>query len=132
VFDLFLRVDDKMIEAERRARSLLRSASSAVAAERFRLERGRWPESLEELVPAYLRAVPLDPFDGRPLRFRRLADGVVVYSVGPDGTDDGGEVLNDPQTPGLPKDSGTRLWDPRQRRLPAPPLVPPAADGPMP
>ena len=34
---------------------------------------------------------PLDPFDGRPMRYRRLdASSFRVYSVGPDGVDDGG------------------------------------------
>lgn len=37
---------------------------------RFERDRGRPAATLDELVPAYLPAVPADPFDGRPLRYR--------------------------------------------------------------
>jgi len=36
---------------------------------------------LEDLVPAYLSKTPIDPFDDRPLRFRRLKDGVIIYTI---------------------------------------------------
>jgi hypothetical protein len=101
-----------------RARARLRSAVAALAAERFRRVHGRWPASLEELVPAFLKDVPRDPFDGQILRFRRLSDGVVIYSVGSDRADDGGQVYIDSKINLKPKDSGVRLWDPDQRRRP--------------
>jgi hypothetical protein len=65
-------------------------ARIALAVERFRLASGTSPENLNELVPQFLSAVPLDPFDGQPLRYHRLAKGYVVYSIGRDGHDDGG------------------------------------------
>ncbi len=68
----------------------VRLATTAIAAERFRLENGRLPENLNELVPQFLSAVPIDPFDGGSLRYHRLAKGYVIYSVGSDGHDDGG------------------------------------------
>ena len=37
-----------------------------------------------------MEAIPEDPFDGRPLRYKKLEKGYVVYSIGPDGVDDGG------------------------------------------
>jgi hypothetical protein len=110
----------KVLEADRRSRATLRSAAAAVAAERFRRDTGHWPAALDELVPAYVTAVPLDPYDGRPLRSRRLDDGFVVYSVGPDQADDGGQVHSGGPR-GLPKDYGLRLWDPAQRRQPPEP-----------
>ena len=48
-------------------------------------------ERLEELVPQFLPSVPLDPYDGQPLRYKRLPAGFVVYSIGADGRDDGGK-----------------------------------------
>ncbi len=39
----------------------------------------------------HLPAVPTDPFDDPPLRYKKLARGSVVYSVGPDSTDGGGK-----------------------------------------
>ena len=35
--------------------------------------------------------MPLDPFDGSPLRYKLFSKGYVVYSIGPDGHDDGGK-----------------------------------------
>lgn len=65
-------------------------ARTALAVERYRLATGQLPEDLSELVPSHLEEIPLDPFDGRPLRYKKRDGGYVVYSVGPDGTDDGG------------------------------------------
>lgn len=64
---------------------------SGIALERYRLKHGRHPQTLDALVSGFLPAVPLDPYDLRPLRFRVLADGTPqVWSVGPDGRDNGG------------------------------------------
>lgn len=42
---------------------------AAAAVEAFRRERGRAPRDAAELVPAYLPAVPIDPFTGRPAQY---------------------------------------------------------------
>jgi hypothetical protein len=59
-----------------------------VALHQYRQETGDWPMQLEDLVPDFLSTVPPDPFDGEPLRYQRETQ--VVYSVGPNRTDDGG------------------------------------------
>ncbi len=76
----------------REAQSLVRvrAAEAALAVERFRLAEGRLPESLAQLSPRFLPSVPTDPFDGAPLKYRRLATGYVVYSVDRDLHDDAG------------------------------------------
>ncbi len=61
-----------------------------LAARAFHAERGAWPHTLNDLVPAYLKTVPLDPFTGKPLVYRLEANLFVLYSSGPDGKDDGG------------------------------------------
>jgi hypothetical protein len=73
----------------------LRTAQAALAVERFRLAAGGLPDSLGQLVPVYLEAIPKDPFDGEPLRYCQLAPGFVVYSVGEDGKDNGGQGQGD-------------------------------------
>jgi hypothetical protein len=52
---------------------------------------GRLPVTLDALVPAYLPAIPLDPFSptGHPLRYRLDNYRVCVYSVGTDEIDNG-------------------------------------------
>ncbi len=73
----------------------LRVADAALAVELYRLREGRWPDSLEDLAPDLLAEVPRDPFSDGHLRYRRRAWGAVVYSVGPDGRDEGGTHRHD-------------------------------------
>lgn len=66
-------------------------AIAAVALERYHLLSRRYPESLEELVPDLLEAVPVDWMDGNPLRYRKESDGDYrLWSIGTNGVDDGG------------------------------------------
>ena len=68
-----------------------RLAITVAGLERHRLATGTYPKSLGDLVPKWVPAVPLDPMDGQPLRYRLNADGTfTVYSVGPNHADDNG------------------------------------------
>jgi hypothetical protein len=108
----------KVAQAANRIRAQLRSTAVALAAERYRQAHGRWPATLNELVPEYIPAVPFDPFDGKLLKLSKHAQGIVIYSVGVDGIDNGGVInAKNPQAPG--SDLGFRLWDARHRRQPA-------------
>jgi hypothetical protein len=129
---LFLPAVEKVGSVERRRLANVHCLGVAVAAECYRREHGAWPESLEKLVPSQLAEVPLDPYDGEPLRYRRLADGVVVYCVGDDGADDDGTLdrvsgtLHRANPTQSGTDLGTRLWDVKHRRqLPRPKEKPP-------
>ena len=70
-----------------------------------------------------LAEIPVDPYDGKPLRYRLLDDGAVVYSVALDLIDQQGK-LNIQAGHGEPGDLGIRLWNPENRRLAAPPMRP--------
>ena len=72
------------------ATAQMRVALVGLAIERYRLAVGKLPDLLGELVPGYLDSLPRDPFDGAELRYKRLGKGYVVYSIGQDGSDDGG------------------------------------------
>jgi len=64
---------------------------AVLAIERYRLAAtNRLPDSLAALVPSLLDSVPLDPFDGKPVRYKKLIKGYMIYSIGPDLQDDGG------------------------------------------
>jgi hypothetical protein len=126
---LLLPALEKFDASSRRKHAFIRCAAAALAAERYRRRHGAWPKSLEELTSSkMLSAVPLDPFDGEPLRYRRLPAGVVLYSIGPDREDNEGTF--DRENPTLPgTDVGFQLWDLKHRRQPprpAPPAEPPA------
>jgi len=68
----------------------LRCAVAALGVERYRLANNALPEKLEDVVPKHLEEIPADPFDGKPLRYKKLDKGYVIYSIGPNGVDDGG------------------------------------------
>jgi hypothetical protein len=77
------------------AAALRDMAIYALAAERYRLRHGQWPEALSDITPdllpaAWANSLPVDPFDGQPLRYVVDDDGLRVYSVGRNGRDDGG------------------------------------------
>jgi hypothetical protein len=73
---------------------------ATVAAERHRLKSGEFPAQLADLVPSQLPSVPLDPFDGQPLRTRRSSHELLIYSVGVNGEDD--NAANPPGNAGEP------------------------------
>jgi hypothetical protein len=102
-----------------RAKAEMRSAYTALAMERFHLAKGRWPDKLQELVPDYLSAVPIDPFDGAPLRLARKDSSILVYSVSDDKEDQGGTFVGGPKAMGA--DAGFVLLEPAHRRQPGKP-----------
>jgi len=68
-----------------------RVATVALGIERYRRAHGGdSPPALAALVPAYLSAIPMDPFSGRELIYRRKSDEYTVYSIGSNRQDDGG------------------------------------------
>jgi hypothetical protein len=68
------------------------TAIAAIALKRYELKYKDYPQNLNALVPEFISAVPNDPVDGQPLRYRRNADGTfLLYSVGENGKDDGGD-----------------------------------------
>jgi hypothetical protein len=82
---------DGFITREARWAAFSRCAQLSLGIERYRLRTGRTPDTLDALVPEYLVAVPQDPFDGQPLRYKQRENGYVVYSLGVNLRDDGGK-----------------------------------------
>ena len=79
-----------------------RAASALVAATRQRLETETTPTTFEELSTKLVPPASRDPFTAdRPLVMKQTDDALLVYSVGPDGEDDGG-----PPAPGAEKVEG--------------------------
>jgi hypothetical protein len=75
--------------AEDRAVRSLTMTQIAVALAHFRATHDQYPANLAE-VAADLAGVSLVDENGRPFRYRRLADGFLLYSDGENGVDDGG------------------------------------------
>jgi len=74
------------------ARQLRDALLTASALTRFRLVAREYPQSLDELVPKYLPAIPPDRYTGKPIRYIRDAGRPILYSIGNDRTDDGGKA----------------------------------------
>lgn len=75
------------LEAQRRL------TVTGIALKRYQLKYNHWPETLAQLSPEFLVAPPMDPYDGHPLRYHPNPDGTyLLYSVGEDGIDQGGDA----------------------------------------
>jgi hypothetical protein len=68
------------------------AALIVIACELHKRRTGSYPATLDDLRPLLLPEVPLDPFDGKPLRYAIRDGKPFVYSVGADGDDDGGRL----------------------------------------
>ena len=78
-----------------RAQNALILADFALRA--YELEHGKVATNWDELVPKYLSQAPLDPFDyEHALRLTMRNGKTVAYSIGPDGLDDKGVAIENP------------------------------------
>jgi hypothetical protein len=97
----------KAFQTTVRNQAWVNEAYLACALERYRLNKNQYPDRLELLVADVAPNMMLDPIEGRPLKYRRLQnDQFVLYSVGWNATDDGGE-------PGTKTTEGDWVWDPQ-------------------
>ena len=80
------------MDAEDRANAELELERLAAALAIFRIEHGKYPEKLEELVPGQLKKLPVDLYNAIPFIYKRTEDGYLLYSAGENGKDDGGST----------------------------------------
>lgn len=88
---------DASIEAGARAAARQRCLIASIAARRFQLQHGNLPTTLDDLkslLPGDDPALLNDPFTGQPLLFRFQDNSSLIYSVGRDLQDDGGDVTS--------------------------------------
>jgi hypothetical protein len=72
--------------------ALVNEAIVACGLERFRLARGAYPQTIEELSPEFVKQLPHDVVNGEPLKYGRTAGGgYLLYSIGWNEKDDGGK-----------------------------------------
>jgi hypothetical protein len=63
------------IDSQQRVIMLRDATLTAIALSRFRKQRDRWPDDLQELAPSYMETLLPDRYDGLPLRYA-ICDGV--------------------------------------------------------
>lgn len=100
------------------AQTGVQQATLACALERYRLAHGQLPEKLDALVLQFIAQLPRDVIDGQPLRYRLDgSQGFVIYSIGWNQKDDGGQqVLTKQDKPRVDDQQGDWVW----RSQPAP------------
>jgi hypothetical protein len=81
------KVSDKLVRSD----AQMQTAAIAMAVERYRRAKGDWPSDLKQLVPTYMKSLPVDPYTGEPFRYSRLSEGVSVYSLPKGAFDSKGE-----------------------------------------
>jgi hypothetical protein len=86
---------DKVQTAAERCEQEQRNLHLAFVLAAYQKDHGRYPDKLQELAPKYLVEVPDDLFSGKPLIYRQEGEGYLLYSVGPNGTDDEGRGTED-------------------------------------
>jgi hypothetical protein len=94
----------RVIEISYRLPADVKATLTIMALLRYRQDTGSYPSDLIELVTdGYLKQLPLDPWSDKTLVYKKTDSDFILYSVGSDFTDNGGEVFRD--------DKGTaKIW----------------------
>lgn len=94
----------KIYTITNRAHTEVEATLAIIALTRYKQDKGQYPENLDELVrSSYLKQSPIDYFSDKPLVYKKTDDDFLLYSYGPDCTDNGGR-------PGFDKKGKYRLW----------------------
>ena len=96
-------------------------ARVACALERYRLAHGQYPDTLDALAPQFIGKLPHDIINGQPLHYRRTDDPpsqssgaasgkFILYSVGWNETDDGGQIVFTQDGSVVDREKGDWVW----------------------
>jgi hypothetical protein len=97
------------IDAADRSTMEAQLVNLAFALAAYRVDGGSYPKRLGDLAPRHISAIPKDIFDNDgDLRYKPTDNGYLLYSVGPNGKDDGGKTMADRDEPGVPEGA---QWD---------------------
>ena len=95
VIGLMVPAIEKLMDADDRTAQNQANLGAAIALAAYRVDTGKYPIRLDEVVPKYLTAVPGDLFSGKPLVYRPTDTGYLLYSVGVNGIDEDGHWTDD-------------------------------------
>ncbi|AQT67585.1 hypothetical protein STSP2_00733 [Anaerohalosphaera lusitana] len=108
-------------EATFRAKASLEALDCVLAIMQYEAIKHRYPARLDD-ISYYLDELPIDPYSGKPLVYKRTPDGFTLYSVGADFEDDNGKHSVDWGR----KDGDYVFWpvEKPKKKNPAPKFVP--------
>jgi hypothetical protein len=105
---------NRMVSLVWRAQTGRRALLTMLAVMRYAEEKGVHPPTLDALVAeGYANELPIDPYSGRAFGYRRTGDGFLLYSVGQNLKDDGGQQgVNQAGRPRMWADNGDWVFWP--------------------
>jgi hypothetical protein len=103
-------------DAEDRGAMQFELTRLAFALAAYRADHGSYPAKLADLAPKYVAEVPKDIFSAADLHYKQERGGYLLYSVGPNGKDDGGKGRDDRREP----EDFNQDWDDIAVRVPGP------------
>ncbi|MCH9022868.1 MAG: hypothetical protein IID32_08885 [Planctomycetes bacterium] len=96
-----------------RGKAFHEATLAVLALHRWKLQKGSFPDSLEELVDAgLLRTLPLDPYRDGPLTYKKQGDDFILYSYAGDFDDDQGQQNPDQHPRAWNEEDGDRRFWP--------------------
>jgi len=104
LLEIFAPALGRINEISHRNKTEVQATLTTLAILRYKQTIGAYPNSLEELLTAgYIKEIPIDSYSDKPLVYKKKGDDFILYSVGPNCVDDGGQSGKDGK--GKPK-----LW----------------------
>jgi len=85
----------KVNDAADRAGQIHRNGLLATALGAHFADHKKYPDTLAELVQKYLAKIPEDVFGAKAMIYKSTAEGYLLYSVGVNGIDDGGQLISE-------------------------------------
>jgi len=109
VHEFFPKVN-RLSEFVWRSKALHEATLTILALHRWKLQKGSFPDSLEELVESgLLESLPLDPYRDGPLTYKKQGEDFILYSYAGDFDDDQGRQ-NPYQRAWNEEDGDRRFW----------------------
>jgi len=101
----------RSVEIEYRSRTEMQALITTLAIQRYNTDKNKYPATLSEIKSAgYLNELPKDPFSDKSLVYKKTDEGFIIYSIGGDFDDDGGQQSKW----GLGEENGDQVFWPVQ------------------
>ena len=84
------------VELFQRSKTEQSAVTTTIVLLRFKADKGNFPDNLNELITAgFLKELPQDPYNEGTLTYKRVGESFILYSLGPNFKDDGGQAFRD-------------------------------------
>jgi hypothetical protein len=94
LIQIFLPATTRVSELGYRGKMVHEATLALLAVLRWQLQNNQYPATLDELVAAgLLKELPKDPYSDKSFVYKKKDDDFILYSVGPNFKDDGGEIF---------------------------------------